>query len=260
MYRAATSYLTVIVFIFSFVLIASIETFAQESFAKAEDLNRQAILRIQEAKYDQAIPLLTKAIAVEPKFAEGHLNLGSAHMLAGSPKDAIDHLKRGIELDPASPEGFNQLGVAYEKMGKLDKAIEAFEKATALKTDYALGNFNLGAAYLWAGKLKPAQQTLERAVQLNPKNNDARLCLAVVYAKQKRYKQAIEEVREVTRRQPNDEQANLILLKIHLLADDRQAALGMYHSFKAVNDVLAEQMFRSLFSEKVISVSGLMRR
>ena len=138
MYKAATSYISIIVFIFSFVLTVTLETAAQsdaEAKAKAEDLNRQAILRIREAKYDQAIPLLNQAITIAPKFAEGHLNLGSAHMLAGRPADSISHLKRGIELDPSAPEGFNQLGVAYEKMGKVNLAIEALEKAIALKPD-----------------------------------------------------------------------------------------------------------------------------
>ena len=101
---------------------------------------------------------------------------------------------------------------------------------------------------------------MERANQLDPKNNDIKLYLGVLYARQKKYQKAIDEVKAVTSAAPNDQQAHLILCRIYLLADDRNAALGMYQSFKAVNEPLAEEMYKWIFSNQVISAGGLIGR
>ncbi len=260
MNRAArVSYLFVVSIVtFSFISIISFETSGQDvqaKMAQAEDLNRQAIIRVSEKRFAEAIELLTKAVGLEPKFAEAHMNIGSAYLLSGRPEDAIEHLRKGLSFDPKSHKGNNQLGVVYEKLGRLDDAVAAFNRAIKLKPDYPLAHFNLGAAYLWANKLKQADLWLHKAARLDPTNDEIKLYVGVLYAKQDRFREAIAEVRPVTQRQPGHDEANLTLCKIYLLANDRESALNLYQNFKAVNVPLADEMFKSIYSDKIVFVS-----
>lgn len=229
------------------------------SIARAEDLNRQAILRIGNKNYDDAIALLDKAIKTYPGFAEAHMNLGTAHMLAGRPKDAIAPLRKGIELDPTAYKGFNQLGVVYEKLGRTDDAVRNLRKAVELKPDYALGYFNLGAAYLWSERLDEAERALETAARLDPGNNEIKLSLGVVYAKQKRFAKAVAEVKKVADKDPTHEEAGLILCRLYLLSNNRDAALSLYQTAKTTNITLAEEMFKSIFGDRILVVKDALR-
>lgn len=256
MFKAAKIYLAFSIVTISFVTSFSFQARGQNTQANspvAEDLNRQAILRIYRKEFKEAIELLTRAVAIDRSFADGHLNLGTAYVLSDQPETGIGYLKRGLELDPESYKGHNQLGVAYDKLNKHDLAVESLTRAVELKPDYALGYFNLGAAYLWGHRLKPAEIALQKAAKLDPANSEVKLYLGALYVRQKKYSEAVAEVKRVTKAHPNDEQASLMLCKIYLLADDRESALNMYQSFKTVNAPLADLMFRSIFSDRVIS-------
>lgn len=247
--------LAIVIVTFSFGSFILSETHGQEiknNRLEAEELNRQAVSRTGEKRFDEAIELLNNAIKLAPEFVEAHLNLGTVHQYAGRPEIAVGHIKRGLQLDPRSHIGHNQLGVVYDELGKLDMSIESFKTATELKPDFALAHFNLGAAYAWTGRLKPAEAALQKATRLDPSNVEIRLYLAAVYAKQARPSEAIAKVKEITRESPDHETANLMLCRFYLLADDRRSALSVYQSFKSVNAPLAEQMFKSIFKDKVV--------
>ena len=50
-----------------------------------------------------AIPLLHRAIRIEPGYFHGHAHLGAAYMQAGQPDKALTHLERAIALRPQRP-------------------------------------------------------------------------------------------------------------------------------------------------------------
>lgn len=242
------------------VLIASFSTETRgqrgvDDWAKAEELNGIAVKQISDKDYDAAIESLSKAIEFQPRFSQAHINLGTAHYLAGRPETAVGHIKKGLEVDPRSYKGYNQLGVAYDKMRKDDLAIEALKKAIELKPDYAFAYFNLGKAYLYGSRFKQSEAALRKGLQYDPANDDGRLHLATALAKQERYPEAIAAAKTVTRNQPGNDNANLILCQIYLLANDRESALGMYQSFKATNTSLADELFRSIFRGQTVDAS-----
>lgn len=252
----------ILLFALLLTLAASSENLSQTKtydLAKAEDLNRQGVLKVSRKQFNDAAQLFALSIEADPRFPQGHMNLGTALMLLGKPAEGLPHIRRSIELAPDSHEAMNQLGVTYDKLGKPDQAIEAFRRSVELKPDYALGYFNLGAAYFWEGKLDLAKEALERSKSLDPKRVDSRMYLSVLHAKQKKLRDAIAEIKWVTESHPENEEANLILCRLFLMDNDRSAALGMYQTFKATNASLAEEMFKSIFSENVIDVSTLGR-
>lgn len=258
MFKAAKSHLSFGIIILSLLLSVSSQATGQldsENLARAKELNRRAVQLISQNRLDAASPLLEKAIALYPQLSDAHMNLGTVLYLTGQPETGVQYIKKGLELEPDSHIGYNQLGVVYDKLGQRDLAIDALKKAVELKPDYAFGYYNLGKAYLFANRLKHAEAALEKGLKLDPSNNDGKLHLAALYAKQERFSDAIALAKDVTKKQPNNDNANLILCKIYVLANDRESALGMYQSFKATNVSLADEMFRSIFQNKVLQVS-----
>ena len=69
-------------------------------------------------------------------------------------------LKKAVELDPKFPEAHLQLGNLYSDQRKYDVAVPEYERAVALNADLADAHYRLGQAYVHLGKKDEAQQQL----------------------------------------------------------------------------------------------------
>ncbi|HVI78927.1 MAG TPA: tetratricopeptide repeat protein, partial [Candidatus Acidoferrum sp.] len=70
-------------------------------------------------------------------------------------------LKRAVELDPKFPEAHLQLGNLYSDQKKYPDAAPQYEQALALNSDLADAHYRLGQAYVHLGKRDEAQQQLQ---------------------------------------------------------------------------------------------------
>lgn len=71
---------------------------------------------------EKASGLLLRAITLEPKCSDGHLQLG---ILSAAKKDyagAIAHYKNALQADPHMEEAHYRLAIAYDRTGASDKA------------------------------------------------------------------------------------------------------------------------------------------
>ena len=149
-----------------------------------------------QKKTEEAIGEYRKAVALDPKMVQAHLNLGMS-LLAENPKEAIAPLEKVVELDYSLERGHYALGIAEERAG-----------------DTAL-----------------AEKELTVAVKLDPDDADAHAELARVLLNEKKAPAAETEFRELLRLKPGDSGAELGLVQSLLLqkrATDALAALGDY--------------------------------
>jgi len=75
----------------------------------------------------QVESLLNKAIALNPKFAEAHLQLGNLYSDQSKYAEAIPEYVRARELDPALGDVYYRMGQAYVHVGEQDRAQEQFQ-------------------------------------------------------------------------------------------------------------------------------------
>jgi len=122
---------------------------------------------------DDAATSYRKAITIKPGFAEAFNNLGNALRNLGKPDDAVTQYRQAISLNAGYAEAHNNLGFALHDMGAFDEAVTSFRKAIALKPEYAEAHFNIGNALKSAGELTEAIASYRTAISIKPNYADA---------------------------------------------------------------------------------------
>jgi len=71
--------------------------------------------------------LLTKSLALDPKLAEAHLQLGNLHSDQNKYAEGIPEYKLALELNPDLADAYYRLGQAYVRTGEKERAQELFQ-------------------------------------------------------------------------------------------------------------------------------------
>ena len=86
----------------------------------------------KKGQYDQAIADYTKAIELDPKYAEAYKSRGFVYTSKGQHDQAIADCSKAIELDPKYVGAYKNRGYAYYSKEKYDKAWEDVHKVQSL--------------------------------------------------------------------------------------------------------------------------------
>ena len=94
--------------------------------------------RAQDPDLDlqQIESLLKKSIALDPKLAEAHLQLGNLYSDQSKYADAIPEYVQARELNPDLADAYYRLGQAYVHTGAKDRAQEQFAVYQRLRTQH----------------------------------------------------------------------------------------------------------------------------
>jgi tetratricopeptide (TPR) repeat protein len=80
--------------------------------------------------------LLSKSLALDPKLAEAHLQLGNLHSDQTKYAEAIPEYLHALELDPDLADAHYRLGQAYVRTGAKDRAQEQFQVYQKLREQH----------------------------------------------------------------------------------------------------------------------------
>ncbi len=89
-------------------------------------------------------------------------NLGMAYDEARRYDEALPIYERAIALDPGNPVAYHNIGTMWRQRGEMEKAVAAFSKALELDPNFLFSYKSLAASYLDSGRPAEASQTLER--------------------------------------------------------------------------------------------------
>ena len=135
--------------------------------------------------------------------------------------EAIPLLKRALELDPNFALAYARLGVAYSNLGQAGLAIDNLTKAFELRQRSSeRESFYISTQYYTfvTGQVEKANQVLQLCIQEYPRDFLAHLDLGDNYALLGQYQEAVAETRESLRLEPNSvlPYANLALFSLAL--------------------------------------------
>ena len=159
----------------------------------------------------EALPMIRKAIAVDPKHAGGHINngiallmqgqnelavaegrhalsidpnhagayliLGNALCFSGQPREAIETLRAGLRHDPYAPQSYfprGQIVTAHYFLREYETAVEAAKETLRLFPAHPFANIWLAASLGQLDRLDEARDALMKARMLKTFEPSAR--------------------------------------------------------------------------------------
>jgi Flp pilus assembly protein TadD len=166
-------------------------------------LNLGALL-VQNGRPADAVPLLLKAVSMDPGDAEAHFKLGLAYQQAGEAPAATEELTTAVRLRPNHGEAHNALGVLLRDQNRTSEALPHFHEAVRYAPDSVEAHTNLGLALTEAGHPGEAIVEHRRAIALSPDSPSPHNNLAVALQQAGDVPQAIAEYRKALALEPDD--------------------------------------------------------
>jgi tetratricopeptide (TPR) repeat protein len=153
--------------------------YAPESLAA---LNNLGLEYSAASRYDEAITLFNKALAIDHRYADTYNNLGKVYFAKGDIDQAIGYYKKALEIDPLLAQGYNNIGIAYSHKKEYDEALKYLTQAITRNPNFVLGYFNLAATFADLNRFEEASQLYQRTIQLDPDFTYAYSNLGFLYA------------------------------------------------------------------------------
>lgn len=115
---------------------------------------------LEAAAPQEARDAYRRALELEPRHADAHVNLGRLLQEAGAIVAASEHYRAALTYEPAHATAAFNLGVALEDLGRRVEAAEAYKAALAADPDLADAHYNLAGVYERLGKRTAALRHL----------------------------------------------------------------------------------------------------
>lgn len=130
---------------------------AHDAYVQAHTLNAQG-------KFAEALPLLDKALELDPKLIDAYISRSFAHGKLGQIQKALKDVQKALDLDSNNEVAYNNRGFLYLRLGQYDRAISDFTKAVALNPEDEAAWANRAEAYWRAGDADDALTDCSRAI------------------------------------------------------------------------------------------------
>jgi len=142
--------------------------------------------------YDEAIPLVDKAAALDPASGLLHFHRGTVLMAAQRLPQAVEALKKAVDLMPAAPQFHFNYANALRASGDWTGAIAQYDEALKLNPKFLEALNNLALSLVHEKQHKEAYQIAARAVAIDQGYGDGWLTLSNVAEKLKDYETALQ--------------------------------------------------------------------
>jgi type IV pilus assembly protein PilF len=126
-----------------------------------------------------------KAISLDNKMSDAHVNLGVVYLRQGRWEKAIKEFDSALSnvLYPTPEIAYTNMGWAYYNKGDYETAIRAFNRAIEANPKYVRAYNNQGLAYFKQGMDKKAEKAFIKALEIFPAFIDVHYNLGLVYMK-----------------------------------------------------------------------------
>lgn len=162
--------------------------------------NSRGSIYLARDKYDYAISDYTKAIKINPLFADAYYNRGNTYMKNDNIKNAIEDYIKAIELNPNGADYYYQRGKAFLIKGNNETAIEDFTTAIGLNPDCPDYYCVRGRTYFMSENFNKAIDNYSKAIILNPNKAEGYYLRGEAYlstGKTKKAKRDFDKAREL---------------------------------------------------------------
>jgi tetratricopeptide (TPR) repeat protein len=133
----------------------------------AAEAYRQAVSLYEQGRAEQAIPLLERAVQLEPKNAQYWKTLGVAHARLEDYRGSLEPFRQACLLDERLPDACYYAGRAFYASDQYEKALEPLSKALRVDPVKGRAEAALGQCHEALGQPAEAEKRLRAAVARN---------------------------------------------------------------------------------------------
>ncbi len=146
----------------------------------AEDLFTEGRDAMFKGQYQEAVDLLTKAVAADKTKTSYRLYLARAYRYAGKDDEAVKHLDEILETSPDHVEAGQALGEIHAAAKRWKDVVRVLEPLLKFRHDYPTYHMLAEAQYN-LGEHDKARKHYEEAVKLNPQSASDHYQLGNIY-------------------------------------------------------------------------------
>ena len=162
---------------------------------------RGAIL-LKLGRMNDAQQALENAIAIEPKFAKAHEDLGRLFLIRREPEPAASHFSHAILLDDSQASAYSGLAQALAQLGKPEDAKSAYQQF--LERSPVAGTLIEAEKLLREGDAAGAERLCNESLRREPENTQILRMLARIASDDERYSVTERLLRRIIRLQPGE--------------------------------------------------------
>jgi tetratricopeptide (TPR) repeat protein len=182
--------------------------------------------RYNADRWEEAIGLYQRALALRPGYTQAQNNLANALMKVNRLEEAVEHFNKALKLEPGLSTAHYNLANCLFMLDRLDEAAEQFRQCIALTPDFADAHNNLAVIHYRTGRLDEALAEYRKVIEINPKNADAHCNLAETLLQVNALREALDEYETALRLNPDQGTALARLAWIRATAQDASVRNG----------------------------------
>jgi tetratricopeptide (TPR) repeat protein len=168
--------------------------------------------KLERAKrWDEAIACHRAALAIRPRAAAAHYNLGQTLRHQRKLGDAADQFEEALRIDPKFANAHNGMGLVLDDQKKPDEAIEQYKDAIRTNPKHATAHVNLGVRLAEKNQWDEAISNYQTALRINPNHAGAHYEFGNVLRKQNKLDDAIGQYQAAVNASPGYARAHNML-------------------------------------------------
>jgi choline-sulfatase len=175
------------------------------------NLLHDAMFDVEDARYQEAVPLLKRVLAEEPNMPVANMQYGMAQARLKNYAEAIPRLQKAAELLPDNSMGRYELGLALFETGSWKEAAPQFEAAVARAPKWADAQFSLAAVYARIDRVPEAMEHLDTCLGLSPDHYRANLLRGRLLSLLGKPAEALPNLQKAAAVEPDSREAHLFL-------------------------------------------------
>ncbi|MGB9205242.1 MAG: sulfatase-like hydrolase/transferase [Terriglobales bacterium] len=193
---------------------------------EVSNLLHDAMFDVEDARYQEAVPLLKRVLAEEPDMPVANMQYGMAQARLKNYAEALPPLEKASRLLPDNGMGRYVLGLALFETGDWKGAAPQFEAAVARAPKWADAQFSLAAVYARIDRVPEAMEHLDTCLGLSPDHYRANLLRGRLLSLLGKPEEALPNLQKAAAVEPDSREA-------HLFLADAYAQLGRSAEEKA---------------------------
>jgi arylsulfatase A-like enzyme/Tfp pilus assembly protein PilF len=174
-----------------------------------------AMFNVEDARYEEAIPLLKKVLTEQPDMPVANMQYGIAQARLKNFAEAIPAFEKATKVLPDNSMGRYEFGLALFETGKWAEAAPQFEAAVEKAPRWADAQFSLASVYARIDRVPESMQHLDICLELDPNHYRANLLRGRILSLQKRPQEGLANLEKAVTVQPDSREAHLFLAEAY---------------------------------------------